>query len=203
MKIGCVILAAGSASRFGQLKQLYDVDGRTLLNRVVDCYVNSSLSSICVVLGADAVKIAEYLPEGIEAVICEDWHKGMTASLSCGLVALLKKSSQTEIISHVLIGLGDHLGITEKSLANLVDAAQHNPSKIIATDYNKILGAPAIFPFDYIAPLMTLSATQNKGAQAYIMSHLQHVVKVSLPEAQFDIDTPKDLLAWKNSLTEI
>jgi CTP:molybdopterin cytidylyltransferase MocA len=75
-----VVLAAGSASRFGAPKQ------RLLLPAVLERLAQSPVDRVVVVEGAHP--LADVVPAGVEVVRCDDWARGRGASLRCGLRAL-------------------------------------------------------------------------------------------------------------------
>ena len=56
---GIIILAAGSASRFGSAKQLLHFNNKTLLQHVIDEAVGSGVEPIVVITGANAGEIAK------------------------------------------------------------------------------------------------------------------------------------------------
>ena len=83
-----VILAAGGSKRFGSAKQLADISGETLLNRVIDGVGTWAPGRIVVVLGAEADSIRQSIPDGIDMVVCSEWKSGMAASLVAGVAAV-------------------------------------------------------------------------------------------------------------------
>lgn len=73
----------------------------------------------------------------------------------------------------------------------------HNESDhlITACGYDKSYGAPAIFDRKVFIDLLNLSGEQ--GAKKVIQKHFNKTQVISYPEAQIDIDTPKDLKLLK------
>ncbi|MEQ1588226.1 MAG: nucleotidyltransferase family protein, partial [Cyclobacteriaceae bacterium] len=97
--ISILVLAAGSSSRLGQSKQLFLVEGKTLLEKSALAALNSGAEHVVVVLGAQAAlhkKVIENLPIGI--VINDDWQKGMGNSLKVGLGHLITNYPETEAV---------------------------------------------------------------------------------------------------------
>jgi CTP:molybdopterin cytidylyltransferase MocA len=78
-----LVLAAGAGSRFGGPKQLALLDGRPLLDHVLDA-ATAAVDRVAVVLGAYD---AEVRP-GVEVVRCPGWDEGQAASLRAGVAAL-------------------------------------------------------------------------------------------------------------------
>ncbi|HEV7608362.1 MAG TPA: NTP transferase domain-containing protein, partial [Steroidobacteraceae bacterium] len=56
--IHVVVLAAGSSSRFGAIKQLVRVNGRPLMHTVISRAVELAGHSVTVVLGSNAAELA-------------------------------------------------------------------------------------------------------------------------------------------------
>jgi molybdenum cofactor cytidylyltransferase len=51
-KIAIIILAAGSSSRMGKIKQLLKVDNKTLLETAIEAATTSNASAVFCILGA-------------------------------------------------------------------------------------------------------------------------------------------------------
>jgi molybdenum cofactor cytidylyltransferase len=106
-----IVLAAGAGRRFGGPKQLAALDGRPLLQHVVD----AAPAPLTVVLGAhaDQVRAAVNL-EGVDVVICKDWQEGQAASLRAGVEALAP-------VDAAVVLLGDMPFVTPQVIAGAVD----------------------------------------------------------------------------------
>ena len=87
-----IILAAGTSSRFGKLKQLQMVDGKSLLEWTLDACLGSQLERIFVVLGFRREKIIQALSRKfrdprITVVFNPDYKNGQSTSLHVGIHA--------------------------------------------------------------------------------------------------------------------
>ena len=115
MTIGGLILAAGEGRRFGGTKQLAELQGRPLLEHVLEAM--TGVTPRVVVLGHAAAKIRRGVNmHGASVVECLDWDEGQAASLRAGLAALAHCDA-------VLVVLGDQPGITAEAVAAIVAAA--------------------------------------------------------------------------------
>jgi molybdenum cofactor cytidylyltransferase len=114
--IAGLILAAGEGQRFGpQPKLLANLGGRPLLEHAIraQCAV-SELQRVVVVLGARAQQIAAAVDFGrAEAVVCDQWARGQSASLRCGL-------SQLSGTQKVIVTLGDQPLISPGAICRLL-----------------------------------------------------------------------------------
>jgi molybdenum cofactor cytidylyltransferase len=114
VRIGGLILAAGEGRRFGGTKQLAELDGRPLLEHVLEAMTD--VVPRVVVLGHAADKIRRGVNmHGASVVVCEDWNEGQSASLRAGLAALPG-------VDAVVVVLGDQPGITAEAVAAVVGA---------------------------------------------------------------------------------
>jgi molybdenum cofactor cytidylyltransferase len=114
--IGGVVLAAGEGRRFGGPKQLAELDGAPLLEHAVRAMeAVPAIERVVVVLGARAEEIRGTVDFGdAEAVVCEDWAQGLSASLRTGIDAL-------DGAGTIIVTLGDQPFITPQVIARLVD----------------------------------------------------------------------------------
>jgi CTP:molybdopterin cytidylyltransferase MocA len=116
MSASALVLAAGEGRRFGGAKQLALVEGRPMLDRVVDAAV-AAVGRVVVVLGAHDVPVRD----GVEVVRCSDWAEGQAASLRAGVAALSG-------CSPVVVLLADMPFVTPEVIAGALDqlTARHD-----------------------------------------------------------------------------
>lgn len=188
LNIGLVLLAAGESRRLGTPKQLLKFNEKTLLRHSAEMALASVCSPVCIVLGArsDEIRVEiEDLP--IEIVTNENWQNGMSSSLEIGLQKLLEI---TPNLSAIVIQLCDQPFINSTIINCLAETFQKTNAPIIASEYAETLGVPALFANSMFDELANLS-TEN-GAKKIIRKHLASVVKISVPQAEIDIDTNED-----------
>lgn len=184
-KISVVILAAGGSSRFGALKQLLEYDGKSLLKRSVETALSLNCHEVIVVHGPKATKCQrELVTYNVENVVNEDWESGMASSIKLGLKNL------SPGVQAVLIILCDQPLINHEMLDNLIIAWGKGKNKIVASEYSSTTGVPAIIPDNFYNDIKKLSG--DTGAKKILSENKQNVTTISLPEAEFDIDTEKD-----------
>ena len=183
-----IVLAAGESSRFGSPKQLVRVAGRPLLHTIVTRAAGLTGSALIVVLGAGAARLTpllKHVPGSI--VVNRQWREGLGSSIRAG-VARLPSSC-----SGVLLLLADQAAVTVDDLRRLVGTWRRQPQYIAAALYDGISGVPAVFPRSAFGQLGELRG--DAGARALLRRNAARVVRVPMPSAAIDIDTPEDLLA--------
>ncbi|HMS39340.1 MAG TPA: nucleotidyltransferase family protein [Pyrinomonadaceae bacterium] len=186
-EIGIIILAAGASSRLGTPKQLLRFEGKTLLRRAVETAIETNYR-IIVVLGANFERTKAEI-EDLEIEICfnKNWQDGMSSSLKTGLKKLLEIAPN---LSAVIITLCDQPFINSQVFNNLAETFEKTNAPIVACNYAETIGVPALFSHLFFDELLNLSA--DEGARKIIKNHLAEVEKISVPQAEIDIDTAED-----------
>lgn len=190
MKLDCLILAAGSASRFGDCKLLADWNGQPLLAATLKAASFLELNKISILAGAYYAQLCQVQPllnviqPGVELLEYPDWHLGMGHSLAFGVEHLPTENA-------VLILLGDQPLISAQDLQNLYRAWQKNTEQITCASFANTLGVPAIFPPSCKAHLRACNG--DRGAKIVLARYQHELTLVSMPSAEFDVDTPEDL----------
>lgn len=179
------MLAAGGSRRFGTPKGLARFKDRTLLDLAVERVLQVSGDQHLIVLGADAdALLAEVSLDPNRTRRVEDWREGHAASLRCGLAAIPRESPA------VLVTLLDQPLIEASDLRQLVAAWSAHPGRAAAAHYGGLLGAPCIFPRSWFPALSRLEG--DRGAAA-LLREAADAIRVSMPNAAYDVDTPADL----------
>lgn len=183
-----VILAAGESRRFGSPKQLARIDGRPLLHRIVSHATDLAGHAVTVVLGAHASDIAPLLKHTAATIVVNrEWQEGMGSSIRAGLARVPGSTDG------VMLLVADQPGLTVEDLRRLAGAWRRQPDSLVASQYSGITGVPAIFPRWAFRDLAELRG--DRGAQALFHRHLDRLLRLPMPSAAVDIDTPEDLLA--------
>jgi molybdenum cofactor cytidylyltransferase len=87
--LGAVVLAAGLSQRMGRLKQLLPLEGRPLLQWVVELYHQAGVRQIVVVTGHHAEELRPAIKElGASEAHNQLYNDGMFGSVVCGVGAL-------------------------------------------------------------------------------------------------------------------
>jgi len=190
-----IVLAAGSSSRLGTMKQLVPYQDKTLLERQVE-EVLPSVEHVMVVLGYQASIIPKINNKKVTYIVNENWQQGLSSSI---VAALSKLPVQT---THIMLLLSDQWKISTADCRQIIGLAEEQGEAIIAAEKkieNKpLFSPPVVMPRRYFDELKTI--TGEGGAKSIIQKHKANVVFVTMPNAFADIDTPEDLKNYKKQI---
>lgn len=187
-KVSVLILAAGSSSRMGKIKQLLPWKESTLLGYTIEMAKLSKASEVIVVLGSNARLIKETI-ETTEVVFLENtkWKEGLGTSIACGADYLLNHDKEADA---VLVLLGDQALMNTEYVDKIIDLYSSGESGIIGTEYGEIIGVPALFERSYFSDLLKLDGDQ--GAQILLKKLGDKVIGLNPKGKAFDVDTLED-----------
>ena len=181
-----VILAAGSASRFGGIKQLAKINDKSMLQTVVDNCQQLEGEDLYLVLGGYYEEIRQSIELDRSRIIFNaNWQGGMGISIRMAVEELQKD------YEGILFLAGDQPMVRSDQLMQLIQRWRQSPQKICAAQYKDTLGIPAIFPREYYSKLMLLEGDQ--GAKKLLAENTNNIEFVEIAEAAIDIDVPLDI----------
>jgi molybdenum cofactor cytidylyltransferase len=99
-----------------------------------------------------------------------------------------------------MLVLADQACVTAEDLRRLAGAWRRQPLCLAAAAYGAAIGAPAIFPQHLFGELSELRG--DSGARILLRRHADHLVRVPMPSAAFDLDTPNDLLELTSTASQ-
>lgn len=184
MNIGIVVLAAGAAKRFGSAKLVVPIDGVPLVRRAALAALDVG-TQVVVVTGAHRAAVEACVADlGVTRAFNADWEKGMGSSVACGIAALRDCDA-------AIIALADQPLVARAEFAALIAAHARVPERIVAAQFDGVLGPPCLFPCHYFRELLELRGEQ--GARGVLKQHADQVHAVPLHAAAVDIDEPQDI----------
>jgi molybdenum cofactor cytidylyltransferase len=181
-----LLLAAGSASRFGSDKLRHNLPHGVSIAVQAARHLRSEIPIVIAVVkpGADALSRA-LKDEGCEVVVCENAEDGMGASLACAAKAAGKAQGY-------LVALADMPFIRRSSIAAVRDALAAG-APLAAPYFRTRRGHPVGISGRFFPDLLRCAG--DEGAKKLLSEHEKDLVKVPVgdPGVIRDIDTPEDL----------
>lgn len=187
--ISAIVLAAGESKRMGRPKQLLEWQGKTLLQHVLESLIHSDADETILVLGYEADRIRESLPEfPIKIVINPDYNLGVASSLRQGLLAMDPRSAA------FLILLADQPGIGPEIMNDMIRQFQQADPKrgIVRPVYRGRRGHPVLIGVQYLQEALHLQG--DVGARRILVNHPEDILEIDMDQDAIlkDIDTPEE-----------
>lgn len=179
-----MVLAAGRATRFGATKQLVEIDGRPLVRHAVDTARGAGLDPVLVVVGHDAARVRQVLPDEVEVVHNPAFADGQATSLRAGVAA----ATRTDAGALVVL-LADQPGVTVEAV-RAVAAARAAGHQVVRAHYDDRPGHPVLFDRSIWPALSEL--TGDAGARDLLDTLAVTEVDVPGP-CPPDVDRPDEL----------
>ncbi|WP_445748931.1 nucleotidyltransferase family protein [Polaribacter sp.] len=193
-KIAVLVLAAGKSSRMHTPKQLLKIGNQSLLDIVLAKAIQVVSTPIYCVLGANAATIQqEIATKNVVYIFNENYQEGLSTSIVSGINYLEKNHPNLE---GVFILLADQPAIEIAYLKNLIELFAENKNKIIASNYQKRNGVPAIFPREFFKELKLLKG--DFGARDFLEKNKNATIVSSSDVCLIDLDTKSDYENYKN-----
>jgi len=182
-----LVLAAGASRRMGTVKALLPWGQKTVLQHLLDEAAASGPGETLIITGAYQEDVLGVLgPSSNRAHHNPDWKAGMGSSLASGVREVERRFPEADAL---LVLLADQPLITRDYLRQIREAHQGYPEHIIASDYGKSAGVPALFPRRFWKALKDLS--RDQGAKGLIASRKTECRVLDPGPAITDIDTPE------------
>ncbi len=188
-EVWSIVLAAGMSTRMGTQKLLLPFDGKTIVEKVVENILNSGISNVLVVLGANHDEIAEVLKSWpVKTFRNENFQEGMHTSVISGVKALPEEAKA------VMIFLGDQPFIPETVSAKVIEAWNNSGKGIVIPLLNGKRGHPTLYDMKYRNDIIQLDP--HIGLRSVALKFPEDICEVETfcPEIVRDIDTKSDYL---------
>ena len=187
LAIGGVILAAGEARRFGSQKLLAPLNGRPLVQHVIDATNASCLEDIALVVGADADDLVAHLEMGRTRVVRNpDPARGLASSLQAGLRTLDAR------LHAALVLLGDVPGVTTALIDELVALGRESRAAAVVSVWRGRRSPPVVL-HKRVWP--DAFALQGDIGMREVLGNREDVIELAVTNAMGsleDIDTVED-----------
>ena len=189
LRVGCLLMAAGNAERFGENKLLCAADdGRTLIGHALDAIPREKFTRVLVVTQYDAI-VALAKERGFETLENRHPERGQSETIRLGTRAL----SDCDAICFMV---SDQPLLRRETLAREVDFFSSHREHIVALGHNGVRGNPCLFPARFFPELLALEG--DVGGSAVIKKHPDDLLLFEAPEEELrDADTKEALAALK------
>ncbi|MGO4771235.1 NTP transferase domain-containing protein [Flavobacterium sp. W22_SRS_FK3] len=190
-QVAIVVLAAGSAKRMGQPKQLLHWGNSTLLGSVIKNTLSTDADIFFVVLGAYRNEIEQQINLSKNIVLInENWQHGLGSSIAAATTEIEKKYPN---IHAILFVLADQPFISSIHLNTMIKLHNKEKEAIIITKKDDYRGVPVLFPRNFFSELILLS--NDEGAKQIINRNKKLIKEVVTDNDTVDIDTFKSYIA--------
>lgn len=186
ISVGCVVMAAGSARRFGANKLAAELDGRSLIRRALEAVPSDHLNGVCVVTRYGEVEaIAREF--GFRCIRSELPAGGVSFTIRLGTEALMGQCDA------ILYQTADQPFLRRETVAALVEYYRARPGHIVSISHDGKRGSPVIFPKEFFPELCDL--TGDMGGRAVIRRHEDRLLLFEVDARELaDVDTRENLI---------
>jgi len=186
LKIVGLLLAAGSATRFGSDKLRHELPHGVAIAVQAARHLKLELPNVIAVVRPGSDELAQALKgEGCDVVICANAADGMGASLACAAGA-------AQAADGYLIALADMPFVRRTTIAAVRDALAAG-APLVAPYFRARRGHPVALSRKFLKQLLALKG--DEGAKKLVAENERVLVKIPVgdPGVIRDIDTPGDL----------
>jgi CTP:molybdopterin cytidylyltransferase MocA/SAM-dependent methyltransferase len=190
-RIAAIVLAAGAGSRFGGGKLLAPLEGRPILQHVLERLEAADFDDVVVVVGADADAVEDKIDAGTARLVVNPTpDQGLSSSLKVGIDAL------TDDVDAALITLGDQPLLPPRAVRALLDAEVVPGRPIVVPVYGDGAGRnPVLVRRDAFALIDQTNGDRGLGPLIDAHPELVHEIPIRVAGGNPDVDTRDDLVA--------
>lgn len=156
MKIGCIVMAAGNARRFGSNKLDARVEGKTLLRRALEAVPAACFDRVAVVTqyprGMDLAREMGFLP-----VENPRPDLGLSHTIALGMARM-------QDMDGVMFQVSDQPLLRRDSVEQLVEVYRSHPDRLVALGHDGVRGNPCLFPASLFPELLALEGDHGGSA---------------------------------------
>lgn len=187
-KVGCVIMASGLSSRFGENKLFAELNGKTFLERVLELTEGIFAKRVVVTRSVEA---AEYCRKNhVDVILHEFPFRSDTVRLG---------TTYMEDMDAAVFCSCDQPLLRRESLMKLRNAFSYENKRLLRLAYGEKSAMPALFGKEYFEELKTLPEGKGGGYILKQYAEQTEYVLVSDVFELFDVDTKEDLEELKKS----
>jgi len=181
-----ILLAAGTSSRMGSNKMLFELNGESVLRGAARRALAGGLSPLVVVLGHEAEKAAQEL-DGLpcRTVVNPNFELGINSSLKTGVSALPAEPRAAVVM------LADMPFVTAEMIAGLVTRYRATEAPLVISDFAGVNAPPMLYDRSLFDELLAMTG-EGCGRQV-VKRHREEAEVLPWPAAALaDLDVPED-----------
>lgn len=180
-----ILLAAGSARRFGSNKLMWELDGKPMIGHVL-----AKLSALHETRGWEVMLVTREGPVAemaaeypVDVVINPDPERGISSSIICALESI------GEDADSAVFFVADQPWLTIETIEGFIDGYLASGLKCGCVTHNGETGNPCAFSSELFSELMKLSG--DRGGKKVLMQHQDSCWYYEVSDAKelADIDT--------------
>lgn len=188
-----ILLAAGTSSRMGSNKLLFELDGESVLRGAARRALAGGVAPLLVVLGHQAERVRQEL-DGLpcQIVLNPSYEQGINSSLKAGVAAL------PDDVQAAMVMLSDMPFVTAEMLAGLIARYRSTEAPLVISDYEGVNAPPMLYDRSLFGELLAMT---GEGCGRQVVKQHRHEAEV-LPwpaAALADLDVPDDYARLKQS----
>lgn len=194
-RVACLLLAAGTGSRFGGDKLLYPVDGQPMAAHAIQLHAGIPYALRIFVTQRRHAALAEQAAQAGFLVGYNDTpERGIASSIRVAMDLLdgqlIQPDGQLIQPDGLLFGVCDQPRLRRETVLLLLDRFQEAPERIVAPVWQGRRGNPVVFPARFREALAHLEG--DTGGSAVIRAHPDALLLVPVSDGAelTDIDTP-------------
>ena len=183
-----ILLAAGTSSRMGSNKMLFELGGESVLRGAARRALGGGVSPLIVVLGHQRER-AERELAGLPCQVAwnPDFEQGITSSLRAGLSVLEGMPDARA----AMVMLADMPFVTEEMIATMIARYRASRAPLVVSDYEGVHAPPMLYGPSLFEELMAMTET---GCGKQVVKRHRHEAEIlTWPAAALsDLDRPED-----------
>ncbi len=190
LSAGCLLMAAGNASRFGENKLTARFDGQSLFSLALAAIPKELFARVTVVSQYPAL-LEEAARTGFDTILNDRPEDGISRTIRLGTQAMADCAG-------ILYMVADQPLLRAGTVRRVVDVWRAHPECIAAAAHNGNRGNPCLFPARFFPELCALEA--DRGGSSVIRRHEDALLLVEAGERElFDCDTKQALEILKGN----
>ncbi len=179
-----LILGAGLGTRFGGRKLLTPIDGKPMIQHVLDLSADARLSPVVVVLGADANEIESTCSWRDELLV---WNSAPEEGIASSVRTGMRRLSSLAEARRVVVLLADQPFLSLDQLSVVLGAS----GQIVVPRWSGKVGNPVVL--DRSVWPLAASLEGDRGFSQVFSAYPNLVTYVDVPGRNPDIDTRADV----------